>query len=226
MAGLYAHRVVKVTLSGTMLNGQEEWQTGFHMGRLNSNADKPTQAFADLVRDQFSSFFSNADNAFSSTFKFTEAKCAWIAEDGKYTSLEDVVVSHPAGNVQGARVSAPLPPQIALVATLIGGSGKGIGGKGRMYLPGLGQEIDGNGRIATNIIQNICTNLASHFNNLDQSMDAPGHVVIASKGSKRSLYTDGRNVPVNGVRIGNVYDTQRRRRNGLAETYVNAVVLD
>jgi hypothetical protein len=64
------------------------------------------------------------------------------------------------------------------------------------------------------------------FNALDASVDAPGHVVNASKGSKRALYTDGRNVPVNGVRVGNVYDTQRRRRNGLSETYVSAVVAD
>jgi hypothetical protein len=227
MAGIYAHKIVKVTVSGTMLNGAEEWQTGWHMGFLNSDATKPTQAFVDLVRDQWIlHMHNNADVPINNTFKFTEAKAAWIATDGRYTNVADVVTSNPATTISGARAGAPLPPQVALVATLIGGSGKGIGGKGRMYLPGISQEIDGNGRVLPLICQNVANQLAAMFNTLDGSVDAPGHVINASKGSKRSLYTDGRNVPVNGVRVGNVYDTQRRRRNGLQETYVSAVVAD
>jgi len=227
MVGQYAHRVVKVTVSGTMLGGAEEWQTGWHMGFLNQDATKPTQAFADLVRDKWAlHIHTNADCAINSTFKFTEAKVAWIEKDGRYTNVADVVTSHPAGVVSGPRLDPPLPPQVSLVATLVGGSGKGIGGKGRMYLPGVCQSIDGNGRVLTQITQNLANNLAAMFDALDASIDAPGHVVNASKGSKRALWTDGRNVPVNGVRVGNVYDTQRRRRNGLSETYVNAVVAD
>lgn len=226
MAGLYSHKIVNVTVSGTMLGGAEEWQTGWHMGNLTQDAAAPTQAFADVVRDQWALFMANADNAINSTFKFTQVKCAYIASDGKYTRLEDVVTSTPAAPVSGARGTAPLPPQVALVATLIGGSGKGIGGKGRMYLPGVCQEIDGSGRILSIITQNLAGNLAGMFNNINASFDAPGVVVNASKGSKRSLYTDGRNVPVNGIRVGNVYDTQRRRRNGLSETYSTAVVND
>ena len=227
MTGQYAHRVVKVTVSGTMLNGSEEWQTGWHMGYLTQDASAPTQAFVDLVRDQWIlHIHNNADVPVNNTFKFTEAKAALIHTDGKYTSNDDVVVSHPAGVVSGARAGAPLPPQVALVATLIGGSGKGIGGKGRMYLPGISQEIDGNGRILPLICQNVANQLAAMFNTLDGFAGAPGHVVNASKGSKRTLYTDGRNVPVNGIRVGNVYDTQRRRRNSLQETYSTAVVTD
>ncbi len=226
MAGQYAHKVVKVTISGTMLNGAEIWQTGFHMGRLQSDASAPTQAFADLVRDQWAALHAHADMAINTSFKFTDVKCALIAQDGKYDSSNAVVQSHVAAAVGGQRGGAPYPPQIALVATLIGGSGKGIGGKGRMYLPGVCDAVDATGRFNTLVAQSIATKLAAFFNNLDSSVDAPGHVVNASMGSKRSLYTDGRNVPVNGVRVGNVYDTQRRRRNGLAEVYSNAVVND
>jgi hypothetical protein len=227
MVGVYEHRIVKVTVSGTMLNGAETWQTGWHMGFLDQDATAPTQAFADLVRDKWAlHMHTNADNRINSTFKFTEAKVALLNNLGKYQSLDDVKVSHPAGTVSGPALDPPLPPQVALVATLIAGSGKGVAGKGRMYLPGVCQSIDGNGRVLTQICQNIANNLAAMFDALDSSFDAPGHVVNASMGSKRGLYIDGRNVPVNGIRVGNVYDTQRRRRNGLQETYVNAVVAD
>ena len=128
--------------------------------------------------------------------------------------------------MSGAAAEPPMPPQVSLVATLIGGSGKGVAGKGRMYLPGVCQSIDANGRVLTQITQNIATQVAAMFDALNASVDAPGVVVNASMGSKRGLYIDGRNVPVNGIRVGNVYDTQRRRRNGLQETYTNAVVAD
>jgi len=46
-------------------------------------------------------------------------------------------------------------------------------------------------------------------------------VILASAG-RGTAGTGARNEPVTRIRVGNVYDTQRRRRNQLAETYVSA----
>lgn len=221
-----AHKVVKVTLSGTMLGGGEEWQTGFYMGSLTADASAPTQAFADAVKDAWTTFWSANQSHISSGYIFTGVKCALLQKNGDYDQSVEPVNSYPVPGVAGGGGSLQLPPQISLVATLIGGSGKGLGGKGRMYLPGVYASIDGTGHIGSTECQSIATNLATFFNSIDASFDAPGHVVNVSRGHKSLMGAGARNVPVNGVRVGNVFDTQRRRRNALTETYVNAVVAD
>lgn len=221
-----AQKVVKVTLSGTMLGGGEEWQTGFYMGSATQDAPAPTQQFADAVRDAWTTFWSANQSHISSGYIFTAVKCARLLKNGDYDQSVDVVNSYPVPGVAGGGGSLQLPPQVSLVATLIGGSGKGLGGKGRMYLPGVYVSIDGTGHIGSTETQSIATNLAAFFNSVDSSIDAPGHSINVSRGHKNLLGAGARNVPINGVRVGNVFDTQRRRRNALTETYSNAVVAD
>lgn len=221
----YADKVVHVTIHGTMLGGQEEWQTGFYVGRPSGPADAPVQAFGDAVRDAWQTFWTTAANGISADYIFTGVKLARLATDGKYDG-SDVIQSFPTTAVAGGSNGNPLPPQCALVATLVAGSGKGLAGKGRMYLPGVRHVIDGGGKISSGSTQAIATNLAAFFNTLNGSFDIGGEVVNASRGSAKFLGAGARNVPVNGVRVGNVYDTQRRRRNALGEQYSTAVVAD
>lgn len=220
-----AQKVVRVTLSGTMFGGNEEWQTGFYCGTAEADAPVPTQAFADAVRDAWITFFTSANGNILSGYKFTTAKAVRLLKNGDYDG--DAVVSNATTTISGGAISStPMPPQIALVATLVAGSGKGLAGKGRMYLPGVNAAVDGTGHIISPAPQNIATALATFFNTINGSFDIPGEVINVSRGHKALLGTGARNVPINGVRVGNVYDTQRRRRNALAETYVSAVVND
>jgi hypothetical protein len=209
-----------------MLNGAEEWQTGFFMGQPDADALAPSQAFADAVRDAWQVFWNTGLNSISSSYTFNQVKCARLMPDGHYNAGDDVVVSFPATADAGPQAGAPLPPQVACVATLIAGSGKGLAGKGRMYLPGVSDAVSSSGTFNTAVAQSIATTLATFFNTINASIDAPGQAINASKGSKAALYLNMRNVPINGVRVGNVYDTQRRRRNGLSEVYSTAVVAD
>lgn len=226
----FAHKVVHVTISGTMLGGGEIWQTGFHVGRLTSDADTPTQAYVDAVRNAWSPMWSSNTGPYCYLYNFTGVKAVLLEVDGKYGSNEPVE-SFPTAQVAGGYPGSAMPPQVALVATLVGGSGKGTGGKGRMYLPGVSWPIDTTGHIVTGNAQRVATDLAAFFNTIDAVAGAPGHVVNASKGHKVTgdtgpIWINPRNVPVNGVRVGNVYDTQRRRRNALHETYSVATVAD
>lgn len=223
-----AQKVVKVTLSGTMLGGGEIWQTGFYMGSPTQDAGAPSQAFADGVRDAWTTFWTANQSAISGGYLFNAVKCALLQKNGDYDTSVDVVNSYPTTAQAGGAGSLQLPPQIALTATLIGGSGKGLGGKGRMYLPGVYASIDGTGHISQTTCQSIATNLATFFNTVDGLSDRPGHAINVSRGHKSGLIPGqgARNVYINGVRVGNVFDTQRRRRNALVETYSNAVVND
>lgn len=225
-----AQKVVHVTLHGTMLGGAEEWQTGFYMGSATADAAQPTQAFVDAVRNAWIPIWTSNTGPYCYAYSFTGVKAVLLEKNGKYGSNQPVE-SFPATAQAGGYPGAPLPPQCALVATLIGGSGKGLAGKGRMYLPGVSQGIDTTGHLSSTVCNRIATDLAGFFNTLDSSVDAPGHVINVSRGHKVDIlgvvsYDNPRNVKVNGVRVGNVYDTQRRRRNALAETYYAATVAD
>lgn len=213
-----AQKVVHVTLSGQMFSSAEEWQTGFYMGSAEADAPVPTQQFADAVRDAWTTFFTLGNNGVSETYSFTGVKCARLAKDGRYDGTA-VAESFPAAAVLGGSAGNPMPAQIALVATLVAGSGKGLAGKGRMYLPGIKQTVQTDGHLYQPFCETLATNLAAFFNTINGSFDAPGEVINVSRGHKAQLGLGARNVPVNGVRVGNVYDTQRRRRNALAETY-------
>jgi hypothetical protein len=95
-----------------------------------------------------------------------------------------------------------------------------------MYLPGICAPVDSTGHISQTTVAGIATKMAAFFNTVDASIDAPGHSINVSRGHKAVLGVDARNVPINGVRVGNVYDTQRRRRDALAEVYSAATVSD
>lgn len=225
-----AQKVVHVTLHGTCWEGAEEWQTGFYIGTPTADAPRPTQAAADFIRDKWVTFFSSQKGNIANNFKFDTCKMALLRKDGKYDG--EAVESHPTGTVSGGAISSqPLPPQVALVATLIGGSGKGLGGKGRMYLPGVNAFLQGNGHIGAPAPQDVATTLATFINDVNAEPAVEGRVINVSRGHKTDLlgvvsYDGARNVFVNGVRVGDVYDTQRRRRNQLNEVYKSAVVTD
>lgn len=214
----YADKVTHVTLTGKMLGGNEIWQTGFYMGKAAGESEVPSQAFADAVRDAWLTFWTNGQNGVSQFYTFEEVKCARLGKDGRYDGSA-VVTSHPAVATVGGSGGNALPPQIALVATLIGGSGKGFAGKGRMYLPGINFPIDGTGHLGNLESQKICDNLAIFFNAMYATLTSGDIPINASRGSSKFLGAGARNVPINGVRVGNVYDTQRRRRDALAESY-------
>jgi hypothetical protein len=225
-----AQKVVHVTLSGKMLGGAEEWQTGFYVGSATADAPTPTQAWIDGVRDAWVTFFTAANASIMTSYTFEQAKAILLEKNGQYGANEPVV-SFPATTKTGISSGAAMPPQVALVATLIGGSGKGLAGKGRMYLPGVNLPIDATGHINQTSCQNLANALAAFFNTIDGIAGGPGHAINVSRGHKLTgdfagTYVGARNVKVNGVRVGNVYDTQRRRRNALNEVYSAAVVAD
>jgi hypothetical protein len=61
--------------------------------------------------------------------------------------------------------------------------------------------------------------MANFFASVNGSTDAPGILVNASQGADREIASGRINRPVTHIRVGNVYDTQRRRRNALTEVY-------
>lgn len=207
---------------GTFAGGAEEWSTGFYMGAENQDADLPTQALADSIAVGWRNFFIAPASQISSRWAATTVKVSSVGTDGKSNAADTIYANIAAGTVGVATFH--LPPQIALVATLTSTRARGVGSKGRMYLPGVGMTTEGDGKIAIGAVNGIRDTLATFFNAVNGLPDN-NVVVLASHGSLNPDGTPkvggsaGIIKAVNGIRIGTVYDTQRRRRNGLSEQY-------
>jgi hypothetical protein len=218
----FLHKVNRVTIFGSSYGGQEEWTTGFYLGKSDGAPEAPTEAGAQVIRDAWQTYWNHATNQIGYLWKFEGVKIATLNEDG--TTIDtSVVTSYLPTADEGPYTGSGNPPQIALVATLLSAPGTGVARKGRMYLPGVGTGISGDGHIAAPYPQSHADSLAAFFSSINASIDVPDRAILASKGPTPQP-SFGFNRPIESVKVGNVFDTQRRRRNQLAESYVNALV--
>jgi hypothetical protein len=222
MALGYAHNVVRVTIEGISFGGAEEWSTGFYLGHDDGDASIPTQGFADAIRDAWGTFFTSGNSYISNYWNSTRVKMSLIEASG-VTNPDDTVYSAWATLPSGGKRGGSFPPQIAMVATLMSARTTGIGSKGRMFLPGIWETVQVNGGINSTATTNIANGLKTFLNAVEAAAPLSEQVILATHGHK----TDGSgkaNVPVTKVRVGSIYDTQRRRRNQLVESYLTVTL--
>jgi hypothetical protein len=228
----YPHRVNKVTISGHCFNGAEEWSTGFYVGSESGDAVDPGSVAAAAIAGLWTTFFTSANAHIAGTYVTNSIKVSQLETDGDVDLDMIDIYDYPAA-IAGVSGGAPLPPQITLAATLSSDIQRGLASKGRMYLPGINLPVvPTDPRIAVVEQGQIATQLKTFFDGVNASSDVPGSVILASKGRKfintqapdDYNYVAGVIKNVTGLRLGNVYDTQRRRRNGIAESYINKVL--
>lgn len=216
----YQNITHKVTILGNMWNGLEEWSTGFFIGN-ESGGDMgaaPTVAEAQAIATAWSTFFTHANTGIGTNWKTLGVKVSHVNTAGNADpSLTEYYYypTAPVGNSAGAH----FPPQIALVATLTTARARGYGSKGRMYIPGVIKGLDSTAHIDSSGAAAIATNLKTMFDAINGHADVPGEVVLNSALSAGIPGHPALMEPITGVRVGNVYDTQRRRRNQLVEQY-------
>lgn len=225
-----AHRVTRVTLSGHMFGGAEEWSTGFYIGQEGADAQLPDQATANAIATAWAAFFTNQGSYVANSYTAELVKLASVGIDGKSSSADTIYANMPAGTA-GTKTTN-FPPQNALVATLTGPNVRGLASKGRMYLPGIVAPVQPDGHIDLTTVGTIATNVQTFLKAVDAITSTPDRLILASHG-QLTKSADGKhwipkvggigpvNKPVTGCKVGNVYDTQRRRRNGLVEAYVS-----
>lgn len=202
---------------GTAFGGAEEWTTGFYVGHEDADAGVPVQADADYIKARWQTLFTAGNMKIANTHLTTHIKISEINPDGS-TVLANTVFANYSSPIAGAETSSKCIPQVALVVTLKSSIPRGLGSKGRMYLPGVTAPIGADGHILSADMSNIPGLLKTFYDGVNTDLGSRGKVILASKGSTAGA---GFNKNVTSIRVGNVYDTQRRRRNSLTETYTS-----
>lgn len=218
----YANSHVKVTIFGTCFDGAEQWSTGFRMGTEDPGGGNfgIGDGFVDALLPLWQTFFTSTSVDVSSRYTTTGIKASLILASGA-TDIANIVTRPYTTPITGGGGVAAHPPQIALVAQLAAASPVGLASKGRMYLPGINIAVPSNGKIGLTDAQAIANALRTFLDAAESATNSPGYVMNASKGR---VFTPPVNKRVQSVRVGTVYDTQRRRRNQMTEEYATAAM--
>lgn len=227
----YAFAVNRVTISGTCFGGAEEWSTGFWMGSETADAGDPNGA-AENIAGYWRTFFELAANSISSGYLTTQVKVAQHIAASEATDLSMVDFYDVSPVMDGGGTSVSMPAQTSLVLTLTSEIQRGTGSKGRMYLPGINSAVTGaTGKLLSSYVLALSAQLKTFVDGVNADPDIPDRVILASRGNRTVLlpggdiiYINPHNKNVTGLRVGDVYDTQRRRRNGLTEAYSTQVL--
>lgn len=244
-------RSIRVTLLGERTNPKfegEVWQTGISFVDGSAGGVFPgaiRQALPDfdvtVVGDAEASATWNIDWAWHGSDKLTKAVQRGIADDalGFFNAFKAKVptdsrligVKIQAFDVFGKTIGgsnwftlktpAPgsgtagtqTPPQIAVVASLRTGA-RGPGGRGRMYLPANAcQPTSGTMGSADR------TTLVNAVSDFAEGVRARGPLA-AVVNTNRQQYS-----AVTTVTVGDLFDTQRRRRNNADEVYTTRALI-
>jgi alkaline phosphatase len=117
-----------------------------------------------------------------------------------------------------------VPPQCTLVASTRSGLSSGVANFGRMYLPHTLPALEG--ALPTTSAANtaaIAAAFATFVNGCNTDIQA-NDGTQTSEAMIMTQVTGGFSKKIAQVAVGNVIDTQRRRRNQLAETYAFATI--
>jgi hypothetical protein len=227
----YAHKIAKVTISGTCFGGSEVWSTGFFMGSPTVDVSGVNSPGSQNIAAAWQTFFTNTDAWIPNSYKTVQVKTALINQDGT-TDLDEIdYYTYPAP-ISGGGVGNPLPPQLTVAATLTSDNQRGLAAKGRMYLPGVSIGVtSASAKIASTQMGLLTDRFKTFLDAVNTAAGTSGKIILASKGRRQAnqvdgntIYIGGQSAWVTGCRIGDVYDTQRRRRNQIPETYTARVL--
>lgn len=202
----------RVTLSGGLASGTERWSVGAWFSDPNQIAP-PTpadvQGWATAVAAAIPTAVGGAlRNALSTSGTIDLVNTYWYPSLSAAAGLSG---SAPLAFTGLGTAIHPLPT--AMVASLkTGRAGRRY--RGRSYWPAVGLTVDASGKFTSADTTAIPQRFKDLFVAIEDAWPATGslELVVASKVADEVT-------PVTSISVGNVPDTQRRRRDGLIELY-------
>lgn len=208
-----------LVFNGYLAGGQDIWSCGLSLAPLQifTGGNEPGQSLVQAGYDEWASaIFGDAADEFASSTVLTGASLYYHATSAAPASIEWAAVTadpQPSGSSSSA-----LPSECAVVcSTLTGFPGRSK--RGRFYLPGLAPHVlASSGFLGTEEVTTLlsaCQAVVQALNAVEAGGDPVAEVVVRS--AVLGSYTT-----VNALKMGNVMDSQRRRRNAIIEDYQTA----
>lgn len=210
----FARHLQVVAVGG--MPGGERWSCSLALsGQNTAYGSDDVTAFAPQAMARWSTMVSAGESLLSTgvTLQRVDVRVITVAGTTEYLAS-----SAPLAVVAGQGPPI-LPNQCAIVASLRTDTA-GAKGRGRFFLPCLQADVEANGRISAGKRSGLVTKVGALLNGLVADANgtfqaAPVALVVASKVGA------GINSRVTAARIGDVIDTQRRRRDALVEAYAS-----
>lgn len=166
---------------------------------------------------------------FPSSVFVREINCYPIGSDGKAIPAAPYALGTPVRLVfksetvaDGAGSGNVMPPQTATVLSWRT-SQIGAAGRGRIFAPPLDSQGLAAGLMVTNYRNQLATATKTFLEDMQLSNDPIAGIwcnpIVASTIQSGADRVYGPYALINGVRVGDVFDTQRRRRRSITEQY-------
>jgi len=199
----------RVDFQGT-LHGTETFQHGHHVSSADTAfgvaADAAAQWLAILAVSAFSGLFHTG-------VQWSQVN---VSELGATPGSPILTSAQAAISDGGTAATNSYPNQISTVCSIQTATA-GSRARGRMFLPPpIAAAGATNGRLSAGSVILLADNLEDYFD----AMTTAGHSLVVVSGVG-GVWTD---YPAINIRVGDVLDTQRNRRNQLAEVYQTRTV--
>lgn len=206
-------RYLRLTLSGTLAAGAEAWSTSVcyqDPNQIAPSTGAEIQAWATACAAAVpTAVTSQLSNLLSTQGKITQVK-----------TYEYEAVGQPADRSGAASVNfsggatPAMPLQTAMVLSLrTGRAGRSY--RGRLYWPAQGASVMSGGRFSSSDHTGAVADVVLMLQAFADAWPATGAIVPVIVSASQNAVT-----PVTSVQVGDVPDTQRRRRDALVENYV------
>lgn len=175
-------------------------------------SDDGIQNLADDVAGQFVTAYGTTQRAdFATTVTFDDVYVSEITQ-GTGTVVDTAVATI---GTAGTAATSCMPPQVSMCVSILPVTGTV---RGRFYLPPMvGGVLNINGRTSSTVVARHADAWQALLNALG-SLSGPARLGIWRTGSNTFVGSKG-------ISIGDVFDTQRRRRNKALEVRTTRLVL-
>jgi hypothetical protein len=199
------------SMSLNLVSTAPTWVTSDFEGFARDNV----QAAAEAV----SAWWTLPSAHISPAAKLTSVKFNWIGPDGRQTDqtgTNEWTFNHTP--VSAPQQGSGAPPQVCVALSMRTARARGPASHGRIFCPVQYQPLaNDDPHLPPAMVSEMTSSFRAFINNLN---DWPGiDPVNSGTVAVVSPLGTGHAEKVTAIAVGNVYDTQRRRRNGIAEAY-------
>lgn len=200
----------RVTLLGHISGGLDNWSCSFSTAPVvGGSTQSDLEAAAALINTHFDNDLWTPHNSrWSPSVTFDGTRISVIEDDGKVSVSGESIEATP---IPGAAATGQTPPECAIVVSLRTAT-PGPRGRGRMYLPAPASGmLTSTGMLNAGIVGDAADGMQAFINhvNAETTMEPVGVASMVGGGVST----------VTSIRVGNVMDSQRRRRSAIAEAY-------